>query len=302
MSHRYSIRLGLAVAWGLGVVAASPVARAEGPEGSRLEFKRPKDKRECAAAHDAAIAEQQAGHLRAASMQFASCASRICGPLFQKCTAAFEQLDPEIPTVIPRVTDNTENLAIQVQMDGQPLVAHLDDQPIAVDPGVHEFTFSGPNGVIATRKIMVAQGVHELSVAITLHEPAPGAPAASGDPSAPASASPGGHTAPPASEVPEIVHDEGDHPRGGSTPVGWGLTAVGVAGVGVGAAFLLTGTHSRWNVAITSGAGGLGALIGGIWVLASGHPASDKAPAHARLTFDVAPTDGGAFASAVGTF
>jgi hypothetical protein len=287
-----------------GAAAHADAANADPP---RAETTRAKDKHACMAAREAAQAQQQAGHLRAASEQFATCATRACGPaLLQQCTLAFEQLESDIPTVVPRVTDNADGAAIQVQMDGQVLVQRVDGQPVAVDPGLHEFSFSGPHGVFASRKVMIAQGVHELEIPVSMHEGAPPSvetPVAAGNQgNGPAPGPAAAATPPPADAVPEVLRDEGNHPRGGSTPIAWTLGALGVAGLGVGAAFLATGPHSRWNVAVASGALGLGALTAGIWLLTSGHPAAEKAPEHARVTFDVAPTDRGAFASVSGSF
>ena len=123
----------------------------------------------CRAAHTKAEERAQSGHLREARELFESCAKPACGGyLNQECTSQVTELDADIPTVIPVVTDgqNAPQVDIEVKMDGAVLTSKLGGQALPVDPGVHEFTFSAGEKVVATQKLMIVQGQRNRPVSI----------------------------------------------------------------------------------------------------------------------------------------
>jgi hypothetical protein len=146
---------------------------------------------------------EQSGRLLEARQLLLTCARTACGRgLSQECRARFVRLDSfDIPSIVPHVADSMgASLAdVDVRMDGELLTTHLDGQPLAVDPGLHEFSFATNRGLYGAQKILVAEGEHGRSLTISLH---PGrdnhrgaaasqaalsvAPAALGTPNAPA--------------------------------------------------------------------------------------------------------------------
>src|SRR5215471_8287315 len=54
-------------------------------------------------------------------------------------------------------------------MDGEILTSNLDGQPLAVDPGTHEFTFSTEKGVVAKQTLTLERGQHNIPISAVLH-------------------------------------------------------------------------------------------------------------------------------------
>jgi hypothetical protein len=74
-----------------------------------------------------------------------TCAKATCGGLLkQQCTNLYMQLESDIPSVVPLVTDDAgaPRVDVQVTMDGEVLTSRLDGRSLRVDPGLHEFSFS----------------------------------------------------------------------------------------------------------------------------------------------------------------
>ena len=191
MSYRHSVRLGLAIASGVAFVFVSPSARAEGPT--------------CAAARDAAREAEHANHPRRAAALLQQCSKRPCSDsVRQECSSRFNELEAELPTIVPKVTDpsGAARTDVQVRMDGEVLTQHLTDTPLAVDPGVHEFSFSVGDKLCASQRILIAQGAHERSVPIALREQAqctgPGVAATAAHADAPS---------------PDAAHGDPTHPK-----------------------------------------------------------------------------------------
>jgi hypothetical protein len=127
----------------------------------------------CTSAYERAQEQEKSYHLRAARELLVTCARAACGPtLLQQCTSRFIKVDSaEIPSIVPRVTDDTgaPRVDVQVRMDGELLTLRLGGQAVAVDPGVHEFTFSTESGLVATQRISIAQGQRNRLLAVSLH-------------------------------------------------------------------------------------------------------------------------------------
>jgi hypothetical protein len=127
----------------------------------------------CTSAYERAQEQEKSYHLRAARELLVTCARAACGPaLLQQCTSRFIKLDSaEIPSILPRVTDDTgaPRVDVQVRMDGELLTLRLGGQALAVDPGVHEFAFSTESGLVATQRISIAQGQRNRPLMVSLH-------------------------------------------------------------------------------------------------------------------------------------
>ncbi|MEA2697234.1 MAG: hypothetical protein QOI66_1505 [Myxococcales bacterium] len=89
------------------------------------------------------------------------CAVASCGSfLLHACTSRYTQLDADIPSVVPLVTDGAGDPLrdVQVVMDGQLLTDKLDGHALPVDPGRHEFSFIVGGQTVDTQTILIATG------------------------------------------------------------------------------------------------------------------------------------------------
>jgi hypothetical protein len=129
------------------------------------------ERRACANTYKNALQLEQAAHLRRAKEMLLSCARASCGALVkQQCMARYTQLESDIPSVVPLVTDENgePRVDVQVTIDNEPLATRLDGRSLPVDPGVHEFTFTADGAILATQKIMIVQGQRNRPISIAL--------------------------------------------------------------------------------------------------------------------------------------
>jgi hypothetical protein len=221
------------------------------------------DKAACKVAYKAAQEREQSSHLREAKELYLACSKVICGAFMRpECTTKYTQLQSDVPSVIPVVTDEAGAVKpdVQVKMDGELLTSRLDGRALPVDPGMHEFTFATDAGVIATEKIMIVAGQRNSPIAISLGKrgrtlaasvtlPAPAVGnrssleprATTAKPSTDKAAPPKMESdkAPPVEEEPEVA---GPQPRrGGPGVVPYIVGGAGLAAVGAGALFTLWG-------------------------------------------------------------
>jgi hypothetical protein len=115
----------------------------------------------CSDAYKSALQMEESGRLQEARDTLLTCAKSACGnPLRQQCMDRYSRLDSDIPSVIPLVTDDVGDpkVDVQVTMDGKVLTSKLDGRSLPVDPGLHEFSFSGDTGIFASQTIMIVQG------------------------------------------------------------------------------------------------------------------------------------------------
>jgi hypothetical protein len=127
----------------------------------------------CAVAYRNAVVLEQAAHLRQAKDLLLSCAKATCGAFVkQQCTSRYAQLESDIPSVVPLVSDESgePRVDVQVTMDGEPIAARLDGRALPVDPGLHEFSFVVDGAVISTQKIMIVQGQRNRPISISLQK------------------------------------------------------------------------------------------------------------------------------------
>jgi hypothetical protein len=125
----------------------------------------------CVANYKSAHASARAAKLREARDFFGKCSGQTCtGLLRQECTNSYVQLDTDIPSVVPVVTDEkgAPRELVEVRMDGELLTSKLDGHGLPVDPGKHEFTFTMDGNVVSTQKVMIVQGQRNRPVAVVL--------------------------------------------------------------------------------------------------------------------------------------
>jgi hypothetical protein len=245
----------------------------------------------CKTAYTKAQESEQAGRLREAKDLLLQCTKTVCGRLLeQECLARYTRLESDIPTIVLHVVAGDKGAPpadeLQIRMDGALLTSRLDE-PMAVDPGVHEFAIRTADGMVeVSRKVMILQGDVNRPVALSLQ------------PGGETSQSPTGADGARPSDKPQ---PEGPNPPSGSLAIPFLLGGVGVAGVGVGAAFLIAGQQNTWNLAVDSLAVGAGALVGAIWLFARPH-SNEKPPPRAAYTIDVHPIASGGMASLSAVF
>jgi hypothetical protein len=128
------------------------------------------EQKACAGIYRRAQVKAQAAHLREAKELLQRCARTACGTfLMQACTARYTQLDADIPSVVPVVTDAGDGAAIEVSMDGEWLTSKIDGRAVPVDPGRHEFRFAKNGDVFATEEIMILPGQRNRPISVSMH-------------------------------------------------------------------------------------------------------------------------------------
>jgi hypothetical protein len=134
----------------------------------------PKGERLCVAAFRSAQEHEQAGQLADAKQQWLKCARATCGSfLKQECTTRYTQLDTDIPSVVPVVTDDSgaPRTDVEVRIDGELVASQLDGRALPVDPGMHEFSFTNAGNVFAKQKLMILQGQRNRQISASLRSP-----------------------------------------------------------------------------------------------------------------------------------
>jgi hypothetical protein len=244
-------------------------------------------------AYTAAQQSEQAGRLGEAKDLLLTCTKSGCGKLVQQeCLTRYARLESDIPTVVLHFAGEKGAPApdVQIRIDGA-LVTSRPGEPVAVDPGLHEFTFGTTDGVVqSSQKVMILQGDVNHPIAV------PQFPLAGSPPTLTETAGSTG-----ASDKPAQVEAERPLPPPGPVAVPFILGGVGVAGVGAGVALLAVGKQNTWNLAVDSLAVGAGALAGALWLFASRH-SEKKPPPRAAYAIDVRPFASGGIASLSGVF
>lgn len=155
-----AFRIGLCAA---AIVCAGAPAQAQDKPSK-------KEKKACTAAYKSGQERQQSGHLRQAREQYSACMKATCSKAVQKqCTARYNDVSSDIPSIVPLVTDEggSPRVDVQVTMDGELLTTRLDGQALPIEPGMHEFSFSTvDSGVFATQRIVIATGQRNRSISV----------------------------------------------------------------------------------------------------------------------------------------
>jgi hypothetical protein len=314
--------------------SAPKTSHAERPKGDRAS-------RVCAFTYRTAMQIEVAGHLREAKETYLACAKPACGVLIRnQCSARYTQLESDIPSVVPLVTDETgrDRSDVQVTMDSELLTSRVDGRALPVDPGPHEFSVIADGAILARRKVMILQGQRNRPIALALNQGERGKKAPVVTTEASVEAKPFVETPPdrPTVEKPAIDKTEPDRNSpekvapGAVDKVSSGpgvapyiLGGVGLLGIGTWGALTYWGRkdneelsacapscsqasvdHVRnlYIAADVSLAVGAAALGTSIVLFIVNPGSKEKPPSQASYRFDVQPARSGAFATVSGVF
>ena len=128
------------------------------------------DSRICLAEYRHAQLLEKAEHLRAAQEEYLKCTDNSCSSSLQRiCGIRHTQLNGEIPSFVPVVTDATGKnyVLVEVKADDELLGSRLDGSALNLDPGKHTITFSTDDGVIATKSLIMIQGQRNRIVEVS---------------------------------------------------------------------------------------------------------------------------------------
>jgi hypothetical protein len=116
--------------------------------------------------------------LRRAKASLLACARPACGKVvYRECTKMLSQLETDIPSVVLAAKDDRGEplVDVQVSMDGEVLTSHLDGRALSIDPGIHHFSFTAPNGVADLVKVPISQGERNRTLSVELRQARPAA-------------------------------------------------------------------------------------------------------------------------------
>jgi hypothetical protein len=274
---------------------------------SSLVHAAPRKPNACGATYRTAQEREEAGRLRDARELFRKCSEPKCGDLEQRCVLAAGRLDAEVPSIVPVVSDASGEPVtnVQVTMDGAPLVSRIDGRAVAVDPGLHEFTFSKDGEVFATRKVMIAQGQRgPIAVALPASDRSdrPTKTAATSAPPLDAKAPPEGPPQSGRSALPYVIGGFGVLSIGaGALLTYWGrkdndALAVCAPNCREGSVKHIQALYAAANISF--GVGVVALAVSTVLFVTSGR-GEEKPP---RTSFDIHPTPSGAFTSIARTF
>jgi len=173
---------------------------------------------DCAKAYETAQVERNQGHLAAAQDQLRGCAAESCPGFIRKdCLQWLTETERSQPSVVFSVQRNGADLTdVEVRCDDQVLTRTIDGKAIAVDPGVHVFTFSGTDAPRVQQRIVIREGERNRIVKVDLDGPGRGEGAS-------AAAVAGSIAGSPATQAAEASENK--------RILAYGLAGVGVLGV-----------------------------------------------------------------------
>lgn len=308
-----------AVAGALVLVCSTTSA---GAAGSKM-------KAACISAQKTGKEHQQAGHLREARDLLASCAKLACGSAINRdCTKSVAHLDAAIALVGPVVTDEAGQPVVdaQVKVDGASWAPRLDGRSLPLDPGLHEFSVIGVQGVVSTQKMMIVEG-QRGPLPLSFHSPGHAS-------SAEASLAGNAHDAPnphpateesaPATTEAPLVKPLSPPPRRTGSVLPYLVGSVGALGVGAGALLTYWGRTDNDALAQCSphclpsnvqhvqtmyiaadaafGVGVVGLGVATYLLVREGSRPSAEPPPRSAYVFDIQPMRSGAAASVSGSF
>ncbi len=117
--------------------------------------------RECVRANDNAISLRDAKKLRAAREQLLTCASPSCpSDVRDECARNLTEVTAAIPTLVLGAQDAAGNdlVAVNVTMDGEPLLSRLDGSAVMMDPGEHRVEMRVAGSSPIGRTIVLREG------------------------------------------------------------------------------------------------------------------------------------------------
>ena len=262
-------------------------------------------KKECIAASTLGQTLHREEKLIAAREQMLICARDVCPAVVRNyCVRWLGEIEEQTPSVVVRAryADGADLLDARVVVDGKS--GKIDGRPIALDPGEHVVVVEkDDDGTRKEEKVIVADREKSRILVIQLSVPRAVAPSLSMQPASPRS--------------PETTQTEGGVPTGAWVLGGAGLVSLGAS------AYLALAARSDYDTLTTTcaphcapsaadagrtkvlasevtlgvGVAAVGSAL--VWALLS-PPKKSVSTASAR--FDIAPTQGGAFATFGGTY
>ena len=125
----------------------------------------------CMAAADGAQSLRDAGKLIEAREKILACAASSCpGLVAKQCAKWLQEVDAQMPTIMPRVRDAAgKDLSdAEVRIDGAVREGALDGRPIALNPGPHKLTFHREGSVDAEESLVIRAGDKNRPVDVKL--------------------------------------------------------------------------------------------------------------------------------------
>jgi hypothetical protein len=122
---------------------------------------RAQDTEACVAASGTGQKLRQQGKLIEARAQFELCATASCPSLVARnCTQWITEVSGMLPSVTLNAVDasNKDLIDVAVLLDGKPLISQLDGKAVAVNPGVHVFTFNHEGQAAVEERSIVSEG------------------------------------------------------------------------------------------------------------------------------------------------
>jgi hypothetical protein len=190
----------------------------------------PRDR--CTAAYDSTQRLRQAGKLREAHGEALACADATCPRVLrQDCARWVDELDRATPSVVLRATgaDGCDIVDAEVTIDGAIVARRLQGAPFALDPGVHVVRLQPASGPPIEQRVVLVEGDRDRRIELS----AAAAGASCGAPRAAAA---------PTAEPSATGVSDLDRP---TPPLAYALGALGLASVGSGAAFAISGFSKR---------------------------------------------------------
>jgi hypothetical protein len=312
--------------------AAAAIAGAAPNAHADKKTKKAPSQSVCATSLSDAETRVDAGHLREARDLLRTCAKPACGTVYPLCVKKLEQLETELPSVVPIVTDKAglPMLDVMFAADGELLASRLDGRGLAVNPGMHTFSFSTSElGVFSTQTIMIVQGQRNRPLLVEMQKDE--APAKAGVAAVTKSAA-------PISEAADAPAAEGSSSKEPSDPpspnepapkkrapsvMPYAIGGLGLASLGLGA--LLTFWGRQDNAALSAcspncapgdvdhvanfyvlsdialGVGAAAVGLATVMLIVRGGKGSEKV-ARTGYVLDVQPAPSGAFATFKGSF
>jgi hypothetical protein len=187
---------------------------------------------DCLAASEASFKAGNQHKLRAERSQLLVCAATSCpADIRKECVSRVDEVNAQIPTIIFAAKDasGADLSAVKVSMDGEVLAERLEGIALSVDPGEHTFTYETAGQPPLTKKLVVQEAQKDRRESVMFGRP----------------------TILPGSAAGTTQTTEA------RTPTGHGLCAqkilalvtggIGIAGLGVGAAFGVVALSKKSN-------------------------------------------------------
>ncbi len=130
------------------------------------------------------------GKLVAAREKLLACGAPSCPQLLQKeCAEWLAEVEARTPSIVLGAVDaeGRDTADVKVTLDGAPLLARLDGQALAIDPGAHRLLFEHAGSAAVEQQVILREGERRRALTVRFPPRASGAPRAeAGAPAAPA--------------------------------------------------------------------------------------------------------------------